>query len=120
MHRQWLYQSYVVHNPVSGILTKAWKDELLVEIERQRDMGDAGLLEEDKYLAIVNLEEMAITLEEWQHYYLLAIQTTQNAKLLQDKQEQCQTRKRKPQANKAGLSTFGFSERLERLHILQP
>jgi hypothetical protein len=29
-----------------------------VEIEHQRELGDAGLLEEDKYLAVVNLEEM--------------------------------------------------------------
>ena len=41
----------MVYNPVSGTIVTAKKEELLLEIERQWDLGDAGLLEEDKYLA---------------------------------------------------------------------
>ena len=48
-----------MHDPVSGTIATATKEELLLEIERQRSLGDAGLLEEDKYLAEVNLEEIA-------------------------------------------------------------
>jgi hypothetical protein len=50
----------VVHDPVSGTIVTAKKEEeeLLLEIERQCKLGDNGLLEEDKYLAEVNLEEM--------------------------------------------------------------
>jgi hypothetical protein len=44
-----------VHDPVSGTIATATKEELLLEIERQRSLGDAGLLEEDKYLAEVNV-----------------------------------------------------------------
>jgi hypothetical protein len=44
----------------------------------QRDLGNVGLLEEDKYLAEVNLEEMASSFGERQHYWLLAIQTAWN------------------------------------------
>ena len=51
-----------MHDPVSSTIATAKKEELLVEIERQRELGDAGLLEEDKYLAEVNLEEMATSL----------------------------------------------------------
>jgi hypothetical protein len=58
------------------------KEELLLEIERQRDLGDAGLLDEDKYLAEVNLGDLETTLGEHQHYWLLAIKTAQKAKLL--------------------------------------
>ena len=65
----------MVHDPVSGTIATAKKEELLLEIERQRELGDAGLLEEDKYLAKVNLEEMASSSGERQHYWLLAIQT---------------------------------------------
>ena len=72
-HGQWLYRNYVVHDPVSGIIATAKKEELLVEIERQRELGEAGLLEEDKYLAEVNLEEMSNSSGERQHYWLLAI-----------------------------------------------
>ncbi len=75
MHGQWLYRNYVVHDPVSGTIATAKKEELLLEIERQRKLVDAGLLEEDNYLAEVNLEEMETSSGERQHYWLLAIQT---------------------------------------------
>jgi len=77
-------------------VAKAKKEELLVEIEHQRELGDAGLLKEDKYLAKVNLEEMATSLGEWQHYWLLAIQTARNHCALRAQREsqqmaQCDT-----------------------------
>jgi hypothetical protein len=72
-HGQWLYQNFLVHNPVTGAIATAKKEELLLEIERQWDLGGAGLLEEDKYLAEVNLGDMETTLGEPQHYWLLAI-----------------------------------------------
>ncbi len=59
-HGQRLYRNYIVHNPVSGMIATAKKEELLLEIERHRDLGGTGLLEENKYLAEVSLEEMAI------------------------------------------------------------
>jgi hypothetical protein len=43
-HGQWLYQNFIVHDPVSGTIATAKKEELLLEIERQWDLGDAGLL----------------------------------------------------------------------------
>jgi hypothetical protein len=86
-HGQWLYQNYIVHDPASGAIATARKEGLLLDIEHQRKLGDAGLLEEDKYLAKVNLEEMELSLGERQHYWLLAIQTAQNAKILQEQRE---------------------------------
>jgi hypothetical protein len=79
-HGQWIYRNYVyvVHDPMSGTIATAKKEELLLEIERQRKLGDAGLLEEDKYLAEVNLEKMASSSGERQHYWLLALQTARN------------------------------------------
>ena len=58
-----------------------------MEIERQRELGDAGLLEEDKYLAEVNLEEMSTTSRDWHHYWLLAIQTARNHYALRAQRE---------------------------------
>ncbi len=46
----------------------AWKEELLLEIECQKELGDTGLLEEDRYLAEVNLEEIATTSGKRHHY----------------------------------------------------
>ena len=90
-HGQWLYWNYIVHDPVSGTIATAKKEELLVEIERQRDLGDASLLEEDKYLAEVNLEEMETSSGERQHYWILAIQTARNHYALRAQQESQQT-----------------------------
>ncbi len=93
-HGQWLYRNYIVHDPVSGIIATAKKEELLVEIERQRELGDAGLMEEDKYLAKVNLEEIATSSGERQHYWLLAIQTARNHYALRARRESQQMAQR--------------------------
>ena len=90
-HGQWLYRNYIVHNPVSGTLATAKKEELLAEIECQRELNDTGLLEEDKYLAEVNLEDIATSSGERQHYWLLAIQTARNHYTLKAQQESLQT-----------------------------
>ncbi len=67
------------------------KEELLLEIERQWDLGDDGLLEEDKYLAEVNLGDLETTSGERLHYWLLAIKTARKVKLFREQQEQQQT-----------------------------
>jgi hypothetical protein len=41
-HGQWLYQNFMVHNLVSGMIATAKKEEILLEIECQWDPGDAG------------------------------------------------------------------------------
>ena len=61
-------------------------------IERQRELGDAGLLEEDKYLTEVNLGDIENTLGERLHYWLLVIKTVRKAKILWEQQEQQQTK----------------------------
>ena len=92
-HGQWLYRNYIVHDPVSGTIATAKKEEL-VKIERQRELGDAGLLEEDKYLAEVNLEEMATSSGERHYYWLLAIQTAWNHYALRAQRESQQMAQR--------------------------
>ncbi len=89
-HGQWVYPNFIVHNPVLGTIAMARKEELLQEIKRQHELGDAGLLEEDKYLAKVNLEGLEDTSGESQHYWLLAIKTMRKAKILWEQQEQQQ------------------------------
>jgi hypothetical protein len=91
MHRQWMYRNSIVHDPVLGIVATAKKEELLLKIEHQRKLGVAGLLEEDKYFAEVNLEGLETTSGEQQHYWLLAFKTIWKAKILQEQQEQQQT-----------------------------
>jgi hypothetical protein len=90
-HGQGLYQNFIVHDPVSRTIATAKKEELLLEVERQRDLGDTGLLEEDKYLVEVNLGDMETTSGECQRYWLLAIKTAWKAKLLREQQGQQQT-----------------------------
>ena len=93
-HGQWLYRNYIVHDPVSGMIATAKKEKLLLEIEGHWDLGNAGQLDKDDYLAKVNLEEMATSLGEWQHYWLLAIQTARNHYALRAQQESQQIARR--------------------------
>jgi hypothetical protein len=90
-HGQWIYQNFFVHDLVLGIIATAKKEELLLEIEHHRKLGDTGLLEEDKYLAEVNLEGLETPSGEWQHYWFLAIKTAWNTKILWEQREQQQT-----------------------------
>jgi hypothetical protein len=90
-HGQWLYCNFIVHDPLSGIIATGKKEELILEIERQQELGDAGLLEEDKYLAEVNLGDIENTSGERLHYWLLAIKTARKAKILREQQERQQT-----------------------------
>ena len=73
-----------MHNPVSGTIATARKEELLQEIKRQCELGDTGLLKEDKYLAKVNWEGLEDTSRERQHYWLPAIKTAKKAKILRE------------------------------------
>ena len=70
----------MVQNPVAGTITTARKEEVLKEIQYQRELGDKGLLEEDTHLAEVSLEEMEDTSRERQYYWLLAIKTVHKVK----------------------------------------
>jgi hypothetical protein len=90
-HGQWLYWIFMVHNPVSGTIATAKKEEILLEIECQQKLEDAGLLKEDKYLVEVNMGDKETTLGKHQHYWLLTIKTVWKTKLLWEQQEQQQT-----------------------------
>jgi hypothetical protein len=52
-------------------------------IKAQQDMGWEGLLEEDQYLAEVNLEDLEHILGKRQEYWLVAIQPVREASWLQ-------------------------------------
>jgi hypothetical protein len=56
-----LYRCVQVHDRISGIQATQQKEELQMAIEAQQDMGWEGLLEEDQYLAEVNLEDLKHT-----------------------------------------------------------
>ena len=75
----WLYRNFVVHDAVSGVLANKQKQQLQIEIEKQQELGDDGLLEEDYYLAEINLENLEESNGERQTYWLLAIQTARKA-----------------------------------------
>jgi hypothetical protein len=53
-------------------------------IEAQQEMGTEDLLEEDQYLAEVNLEDLESTLGEHQEYWLIAIRAAREASILQE------------------------------------
>ena len=78
-HGQWLYRNVQVHDSVAGVTASLRKEEIQMEIECQQELGGEGLLEEDKYLLEVNLEDMETTSGERQEYWLLAIRAAREA-----------------------------------------
>ncbi len=69
-----------VHDAIAGTCATTLRKELLQqEIKHQLELGATGLLQEDKYL---NLEDLETTLGERQEYWLLAINAAWEAKLL--------------------------------------
>lgn len=78
-HGQWLYRNVVVHDKVSGDAATRRKEEIQMEIEKQQELGENGLLEEDKYLVEVNLEDLETTSGEREEYWLLAIRAAREA-----------------------------------------
>lgn len=81
-HGQWLYRNVQVHDTVSGELASLRKEEIQMEIEKQQELGGDGLLEEDKYLLEVNLDDLENTSGEQQEYWLLAIRAAREARRL--------------------------------------
>jgi hypothetical protein len=86
-HGQWLYRCIQVHESATGTLWTARKEELQHEIEAQQDMGSAGLLEDDQFLAEVNLDDLELSSGEQQEYWLLAIQAAREAGRLKGLQQ---------------------------------
>ena len=68
-----------MHDSVAGVTASLRKEEIQMEIECQQELGGEGLLEEDKYLLEVNLEDMETTSGERQEYWLLAIRAAREA-----------------------------------------
>jgi hypothetical protein len=56
-----MYHCVQVHDKVQGTLATQHKEELQREIEAQQDQGFGNLLEEDQFLAEVNLEDLENT-----------------------------------------------------------
>ena len=81
-HSQWLYRNVVVHDSTTGTLIAEHKEELLKEIDRQKDIGVDGLLQEDRYLLEINHEDWDSSNGEREEYWLLAIQSARKACLL--------------------------------------
>ena len=55
-HGQWLYRCVQIHDKTQGTLITNRKENLQRQIEEEMDKGWDDLLEEDQYLAEVNLE----------------------------------------------------------------
>jgi hypothetical protein len=72
-HGQWLYWCVQIHDNATGTRVMACKKEILQEIERQLELGMEDLLDEDQYLAEINLDDLESSSGERQEYWLLAI-----------------------------------------------
>ena len=71
-----------MHDNVSGLLASEVKEELLKLIAEQQERGEDGLLEEDRWLLEVNLDDLETTSGETQAYWVLAIKAARRVYLL--------------------------------------
>ena len=85
-HGQWLYRNIQVHDSITGTIATKKKEEIQHEIEKQQELGGESLLNEDRYLMEVNLEDMEATSGERQEYWLLAIKAAREAATIQRQQ----------------------------------
>ncbi len=82
-HTQWLYWCIQMHDKAMGTLQTLQKEELHREIDWQElEASSDDLLEEDQYLAEVNIEDLETTSGERQEYWLMAIRVAREASRL--------------------------------------
>ena len=72
-HGQWIYRNIVVHDRIAEYTASKREDEIQMEIEKQQEMGEKSLLEEDKYLMEIKLDDLENSSGEQEEYWLLAI-----------------------------------------------
>ena len=78
-HGQWLYRCVQIHDKTQGTLITNHKENLQRQIEEEMDKGWDDLLEEDQYLAEINLEDLEVSNGEQQEYWLLSIRAARAA-----------------------------------------
>ena len=69
----------MVHDSVSGAFVTKDKEDLQLEIEKQKELGGEGLAEQDGWMMEVNLDNLENTAGESQYYWLVAIQAAREA-----------------------------------------
>jgi hypothetical protein len=79
---QWLYRNIQAHDKISGTLVTLWKEELKLEIERQKELGTAGLFDKDCHLAECNLGDLEDSSGAKETYWLLAIRAAREGSRL--------------------------------------
>ena len=90
-HGQWLYRNIVVHDRTSGDIATQRKEEIQMEIEKQQELGDNGLLREDRFLLKIKLDDLEASSGEQEEYWLLAIRSARKACALRNQQNQTAT-----------------------------
>ena len=78
-HGQWLYRCVQIHDKTQGTLITNRKENIQRQIEEEMNKGWDDLLEEDQYLAEINLEDLEASNGERQEYWLLSIRAARAA-----------------------------------------
>ena len=86
-HGQWIYRNLLVHDKLSGVLATEKKEELQKEIQRQQELGEDGLDEQDKFLLEIKLDDLEETSGEYQEYWLLAIRAARKVRRIRLRQQ---------------------------------
>ena len=90
----------MVHDSTTSTLITNRKEEIQLEIERLQELVSEGMLEEDNFLAEVQLEDLESMNGDRQEYWLLAIKSEQKAKAIRYATTKKISRKHKGKGNK--------------------
>ena len=82
IHGKWLYRNVHVPNSISGTTATLRKEEIQMEIKKQKELGTDSLEEGDKYLLEINLEELESISGKKKQYWLLTLRTARESSRL--------------------------------------
>lgn len=84
-HRQWLYPNEVVHGLMDDGLEREEQQNIFLEIVKQLEISVSGLHEDDAHLMNMDLETLWSQDEIKKKYWLKAIASARQAKLVLDR-----------------------------------
>ena len=83
-HGQWIYRNIQVHDEYQGTLRTQEKEVMQREIEEEMGLGFEGVLDIDRSLATVTLEDLESGGGDRQEYWLLAVKAARAPAKLAD------------------------------------
>lgn len=84
-HGQWLYRNMMVHDRAVSNIVMRQKEEIWQALEEQKELGEEEVVEEDRHLLEIKLDDLEAATGVEQTYWLLALHAARAARQLSEK-----------------------------------